>query len=145
MQNPLLNPCSNASWFLSVFDHFGTLCIKGLNLGKALLFPRNQTICLKNWNLLRAPTTTEFNIFCWSFTRVSCLPVYLKACSGFFLFCLDLELLINLIAVNCLETRVFILFLQITHILNKIKKKTLSTLLRTLLSRKCLQNFSKNH
>ena len=144
MQNPLLNPCRFATWFFCVFDHFGTLFIKGLNLGKALLFPRNQTIYLKNWNLWWAPTTTEFNIFCWSFTRVSYLPVYIKACSGFFLFCLDLELLINLIAVNCLETRVFILFWRITHILNKIKK-ILNTLLWKLLSRKCLQNFSKNH
>ena len=34
-----------------------------LNLGKALLFPRNKTICLKNWKLWRAPTAIKFNIF----------------------------------------------------------------------------------
>ena len=35
-----------------------------LNLDKALLFPRNQAICLKNWKLWWTPTATEFNIFC---------------------------------------------------------------------------------
>ena len=37
--------------------------IQWLNLDKALLFPRNQAICMKNWKLWRAPTTIEFNIF----------------------------------------------------------------------------------
>ena len=32
----------------------------------------------------RAPTTTEFNIFCWSFTYVSYLPMSTNECSGFF-------------------------------------------------------------
>ena len=50
--------------------------IRYLNLDKALLFPRNQAICLKNWKLWRAPTTTKFNIFCWNlhmFTTWQCL------------------------------------------------------------------------
>ena len=34
--------------------------IRYLNLDKALLFPRNQAICLKNWKLRRASTTTNF-------------------------------------------------------------------------------------
>ena len=32
----------------------------------------------------RPPTTTEFNIFCWSFTYVSHLPMSTNECSGFF-------------------------------------------------------------
>ena len=39
---------------------------------------------LKKWELLRAPTTIEFNIFCWNFTHFSCLTMSTKACSGFF-------------------------------------------------------------
>ena len=36
------------------------LCkIRYLNLDKALLFPKNQVICLKNWKLRRAPTTKK--------------------------------------------------------------------------------------
>ena len=69
------------------------LCkIRYLNLDK--LFPRNQVICLKNWK--RAPTTIKFNIFCWNFAHVSYLTMSTKECSWFFLFCLDLELLIKL-------------------------------------------------
>ena len=33
------------------------------SLDKALLFPGNQAICLKNWELWQAPTTTKFYIF----------------------------------------------------------------------------------
>ena len=69
--------------------------IRYLNLDKALLFPRNQAICLKNWKLWRAPTASKFNNFCLNFAHVSCLTMSTKACSGFFLFCLDLELLIK--------------------------------------------------
>ena len=47
---------------------------------------------MKSWKLWRAPTTLEFNIFCWNFTHVSYLPMSTKGCSGFFLFCLGLEL-----------------------------------------------------
>ena len=41
------------------------------NLDKALLLSRNQVFCLKNWQLWRAPTTIEFNVFCWNFVHVS--------------------------------------------------------------------------
>ena len=70
--------------------------IRYLNLDKALLFPRNQAICLKNWKLWRAPTTTKFNIFWWNIVHVSHLIMSTKGCSGFFKFCLDLELLIKI-------------------------------------------------
>ena len=65
-----------------------------LNLDKALLFPRNQVICLKIWKLWWA--ATKFNIFCWNFAHVSYLTMSTKECSEFFLFCLDLELLIKM-------------------------------------------------
>ena len=67
-----------------------------LNLDKALLFPRNQAIYLKNRKLWRASTTTKFNIFCWNFAHVSYLTMFSKECWGFFSFCLDLELLIKM-------------------------------------------------
>ena len=44
----------------------------------------------------RAPTTTKFNIFCWNFAHVSYLTMFTKVCSGFFKFCLDLELLMKM-------------------------------------------------
>ena len=34
--------------------------------------------------LLFAPTTIEFNIFCWNFAHVSYLPISTKGCSRFF-------------------------------------------------------------
>ena len=69
--------------------------IQYLNLDKALLFPRNQVLCLKNWKLWLAPTNTEFNFFCWNFAHVSYLTMSTKGCSGFLLFYLDLQLLIT--------------------------------------------------
>ena len=56
-----------------------------LGFGKAVLFPRDQAICLKNWKLWRAPTTVVFDIFCWRFSHVFCLPMSTKGCSGFFI------------------------------------------------------------
>ena len=47
---------------------------------------------LKIW---RAPTAIEFNIFCWNFAHVFYLVMSTKACVGFVLFCLDLELLVK--------------------------------------------------
>ena len=49
---------------------------------------------LKLW---RARTTIKFNIFCWNFAHVFYLIMSTKGCSGFFLFCLDLELLIKML------------------------------------------------
>ena len=34
---------------------------------------------------LKAPTTLQFNIFCWDFAHVFYLPMSTKACVGFFL------------------------------------------------------------
>ena len=69
--------------------------IRYLNLDKVLLFSRKQVICLKNWKVWRAPTTTKFNIFWRNFAHFSYLTMSTKGCSGFFLFCLDPELLIK--------------------------------------------------
>ena len=56
------------------------------NVDKALLFSRNQVFCLKIWNLWRAPTTLQFNIFCWNFAHILYLPMSTKGCVGFFYF-----------------------------------------------------------
>ena len=63
------------------------LCkIRYLNENKALLFPRNQVIRLKNSKLWQAPTTTELNIFCWNFAGVSSKTKSTKGGSEFTLF-----------------------------------------------------------
>ena len=58
--------------------------LRYLNIDKVLLFSRKQVICLKNWKVWRAPTTTKFNIFWWNFAHFSYLTMSTKACSGFF-------------------------------------------------------------
>ena len=58
--------------------------IRYQNLDNALLFPRNQAICLKNWKLWRAPSTIKFKIFWWNFAHVSYLTMSTKDCSRFF-------------------------------------------------------------
>ena len=83
------------------------LKIRYLNLGKALLFPRNQAICL-----LQLPQ---------SFFFAETLHASTKPCPELFLFCLDLELLKKNVKSECAETRSF-LFFEITQYLNKIKK-----------------------
>ena len=45
-------------------------------------------------------STAEFNIFCWNIAHVSVLPMSTKWCERFFLFCLGLQLLINLVSVS---------------------------------------------
>ena len=78
-------------WFFYNLVIVIKLCkIQYLNLDKALLFLRNQAICLKNWKLWWAPTTTKFNIFCWNFAHAFYLTMSTKGCSRFFLFGLDL-------------------------------------------------------
>ena len=59
--------------------------IQHLNLDKALLFPRNQAICLKNWKFWRAKTTSKFNIFCWNFAHVSYLTMSIEGVLDFFI------------------------------------------------------------
>ena len=51
------------------------------NLDEALLFSKNHVFCLKIW---WAPTTLQFNIFCWNFAHVSYLPMSTKGCVDFF-------------------------------------------------------------
>ena len=71
-----------------------------------LKFRQSSSISEKPGNLheklktLRAPTTVEFIIFYWNFPHVSVLRMSTKGCVGFFKFCLDLELLINLVSVS---------------------------------------------
>ena len=117
--------------------------IRYLNLDKALLFPRIQAICLKNWKLWRAPNTTKFNIFRLNFAHVSYLTMSTKWCSEFFKLCLHLELLIKMQKNKYVETTSFI-FLQVTQDLNKTKKIP-NTLLQTLVSRKRVRRFSKKY
>ena len=89
------------------------------SLDKALSFLRNQVFCLRNWKFWQALSTTEFNVFCWNFVHVSYLPMCTN--SGFFLFCLDLELFAknkkDLVSAQSLFT-----LLVIIQDLNKIKK-----------------------
>ena len=120
-----------------------TCKIRYKHLDKALLLLRNQVFSLKNCKLWRAPTTLQFNIFCSNFTHVSYLPVSTKACAGFFLFCLDLELFAK-IKKDLVSTNSILILLLVTQDLNKIKKIP-NTLLWTLLIRKRVQNFSKKY
>ena len=48
---------------------------------------------LKLW---RAPATIEFNIFRWNFVLVLYLAISSEECAVFFLFCLNLKLLIEM-------------------------------------------------
>ena len=73
-------------------------------LGKALLFPRNQGICLENWKLWWVPTTIQLSIFWWTFAQVSYLTM--SANSG---FC------------GCEEMRPFLIFAN--HTRSKQNKK----------------------
>ena len=91
------------------------------NLDKALLFSRNQVFCLKNWKLWRAPTTINFNNFCWNFAHVPYLPISTEGCVEFFLFCLELELFVK-IKKDLVSTYSQKPGLSITQYLNKVKK-----------------------
>ena len=81
-------------------------------LDKVLLFSRNQVFCLKTWKIWRAPTTLEFNVFYWNFVHVFYLPMSTKGCSGFFWFCLDLELYLQKLKRPGLYTFVFQIFIN---------------------------------
>ena len=45
---------------------------------------KKPVFCLKNWELWRAPATSEFNIFCWNFEHISYSSLSAKGCSGCF-------------------------------------------------------------
>ena len=64
-------------------------------LRQTSIISKKQVFCLKNWKLSQAPSTIEFNIFCWIFAHVFYLVISTKGCARFFLFYLDLELLIK--------------------------------------------------
>ena len=117
--------------------------IRYLNLDKALLFPRNQVICLKNWKLWRASTTIEFHTFCWNFAHVSYLTMPTKRCSGFFYILFKSWVNKKNVKNECVETRSF-WFLQITQDLNKAKKVP-NTLLQTLVIRERVGSCSKKY
>ena len=113
-----------------------------LNLDKALSFPRNQTICQKNWKLWRAPTTTKFNIllnFCTHFLRIN---VYKSAFDIFFILFTS-WVINNNIKNECVETRSFFFFVNNSR--SKQNKKIANTPLEILVSRKRVRSFKKKH
>ena len=109
-------------WFF-FYNLYNTNKVKQNPIPKdeALLFPRNQVICLQNWKLWRAPTVTEFNIFCWNFANVSSL-MSTKVCWGFFLILFRTWIINKNVKHDCAKTGVS-KFLQITQDLNKKKIK----------------------
>ena len=77
--------CFFMNWFyynLIILIRYCKILYK--NLDKAPWFSRNQVFCLKIWKLWRAPTTLQFNIFCWNIAHVSYLPMSAKGCVRFF-------------------------------------------------------------
>ena len=81
-----------------------------LNLDKAVLFPRNQVICLKNWNLWQGPTTIKFNFFFLKFCTDFLLSNVYKRVFRIFLFCLDLKSLIEIKKKRACRKWVFFIF-----------------------------------
>ena len=63
------------------------LCkIQYWNFDKALAFPRNQIICLKNWKPWRTPTAVKFNILGVKSLHMFCLTnVNKRVCGIFFI------------------------------------------------------------
>ena len=57
----------------------------------SIVFKKPGTL-FEKWKLWRAPTTVDFNNFCWNFAHVPYLTISTKRCVGLFLFCLELEL-----------------------------------------------------
>ena len=115
----------NWLWLNDFFYNLVTLIklykIRYLNFAKALLFLRNQVICLKNWKLCQAPTIIKFIIFCWNFAHVFLLNnVYKRVFRIFFFFFRSWVVNKNVKKMS-VKTRSF-WFLQITLDLNKIKK-----------------------
>ena len=83
------------------------------------MISRNHVFLSEKLKTLTTPTTIDFNIFCWNFAHISCLPISTRVCSGFFLFCLDLELFAK-IKKGLVSTHSFFTLLLITQDLNKI-------------------------
>ena len=115
-------------WFFLQFYNTNKVKQNPIPKDEALLFPRNQVICLQNWKLWRAPTVTEFNIFCWNFANVSFL-MSTKMCWEFFLILFRTWIINKNVKNDCAKTGVS-KFLQITQDLNrKIKWKIMNILL----------------
>ena len=111
-------------WFFYNLTLIKLCKIRYLNLDKSLLFPRNQIICLKNWKLWRAPTTTFTTKVC-HFLLKCCtrflLPNVCKRVFGISLILFRFWVFNKNVKNECVGTRSF-LFLQITQDLNKIKE-----------------------
>ena len=98
-------------WFFYNLVLLIKLCKIGyLNWDKVLLFPRNHVICFKNWKFWRAPTTIQFNIFCWNFAHVSHVTTSTKWSSGFFSILFRSWIIKKNVKNECVETRSFFLF-----------------------------------
>ena len=71
-----------------------------LKLRQTSIISKQPDFCMRSWNLWQASTEIKFNIFCWNFAHVFYLIMSGKGCLGFFLFYLDLELLIKRVKGN---------------------------------------------
>ena len=77
---------------------------------------------LKTLTIFNYPTVPLFFLLKLStLPKLPYLPMFTKRCVGFFLFCLDLELLVKN-KKDLVSTHSFFRFLLITQDLNKIKK-----------------------
>ena len=65
-------------------------------LGQSSIISEKLGLFSEKLKLWRAPAIIEFNIFCWNFVHVLYLAISSEECAGFFLFCLNLELLIEM-------------------------------------------------
>ena len=61
----------------------------------------------ENLKTLASSNYPTFQYFCWNFAHVSYVPMSTKRCTGFFLFCLDLELFAKIKKTWFLHTRFF--------------------------------------
>ena len=119
------------------------LCkIRYLNLGKTLLFPRNQAICMKNWKVRRTPISTKFNNFCWNFAYFSYLTMSTKMCSGFFKILFSSRVISKNVKTKCVE---IIFFIFANNSIFKQNKKKSRTPFCTPFCRKRVGSFSKKY
>ena len=124
-----------------------------LNLHWKMHFPANY--CMQNFDFLTLRPNHDghsgktktieilhefFMILPW---KVNSNPDVYKWVFGIFLFCLDLKLFAK-IKKYLVSTHLFF-YISITNSISKQNKKIQNTLLQTLLSRKCVQNFSKKY
>ena len=89
---------------------------------KALLFPKNQVICLKNWKLWLAPTTIEFNNFWWIFHTFPGYYCLQKRVPDFLNFVFRSWVIDETGFCEWVETRSFLTLANNSRSKNKIKK-----------------------